>query len=1373
MVAGRHVSQLSRSFLTLVSIAFVSSFVAACAGQGDIDRTQPDKVDKTIFLNLDGSPRTFYYRKTTVGVPPTSNYTFEGSMGDLLKVRFDILEKYIVGYRSFDYAVGSETPYTSGDNNMDAPMLMFAVTSHFDVKREYNAGTGEQTNVISENTTDRPWNERQFMRVDWSKNLVDAPPKADPMAPFFVAQTLQTGFTVGQGDQAFVNPDRPIVTRDYIDFATKELRTPDFEGCALVFDEPYFDDPAGIFNCGPAEITYRNSLLPVPPQAYAPLEYPDRETVLDGNNQPLRYAQDPLTGAIIDCSAASLQAAGLTGADCTDFRVDRFSKFGFFRTVRQTYDRQVGATEQGRHYLINRWNIWQDSVQRTAAGDIVRDKNGNALGTAVKDRTTRKITYYLNPEFPADDNLRKVAADVIGHYNQTMKENVAGMLFTAKNPGQTMSQDVLQTMAASVPDIFELKPNSCELANVQDFIDQHSDVVSLVEKNVSRSTLDLRNLTQPDLLKACSALSAVTETFKDDDPGKFTWQRNGDLRYSFLYWVDRPQPSGPLGYGPSSADPETGEIISAAAYIYGANLDTYAKFAVDTINIINGNLDTDDILSGKTISDVLAQTRTNRLARQAEMLTDAARSAADNAVRSHGATNATRLVKVATGIDDQAIMRIKGSPLEKLLLNDDVLPGLIPGYQPGDTAPTDLLGTAMQYPVLSSQTRAARDQRFQTLAQHGCVYMADFADDAILATALKYDQMKLSPADMFSAVRADIFRGLADHETGHTMGLRHNFSASTDALNYDDHYWQIYTDTSMSQTQKEESGLSEYAYASVMDYGSRFNSDIQGLGKYDKAAIRFGYGELIDVIPDAREHAWNGLTNDIFLYDYSKLPTEVGGIDKISVPATGVRAYSELISSLLSSNTPIVEERPYKFCSDEFEGSLDCKTWDYGANQREIVGAAADMYRNYFVFNGFKRGRVTWRDDLYLNRVQSHYFTRYNEAFMYYYFLNDYLTNYNAYLHSINGNAAPIDIKDDLLLASIDALNALGTVIETPEPGLHCPTALSPQIATFPLDSYGRYDSSQCLTGQPQALLNVPDAKSFFTDFSDDYYYRINRVGSVQEKLIALLTLTNSQGSFFRVDPNADISNYSINFYQVFRDQVVKLMSGVIRNDSISYAGTLVPAPTSTDPTATGYQPIPVVDLATYGIPNAPMPQYMLPGAIHVTTPMSKTVRYWTLVLGLARLGSTWDASLDFQNYVNIAVKGADDDFTLTNVAINEYTHPTTGVTYRAPSYNTKPNNIGSDLIDELKAVTGTSADPATATMPVQFGLNLDGTPLPTWYAAKAAVAATQGGSDQTAYQAAMATQTRVEQVLNYRLDIISDIRTVRKQLNLGILGVN
>src|SRR5690349_4844394 len=94
----------------------------ACAGQGDIDRTQPDKVDKGIFLNTDGSPRTFYYRKTTVGAPPTSNYVFEGTMGDLQKVRFDILEKYLIGYRSYDYAPGAETTYSTGSNNQDTPL---------------------------------------------------------------------------------------------------------------------------------------------------------------------------------------------------------------------------------------------------------------------------------------------------------------------------------------------------------------------------------------------------------------------------------------------------------------------------------------------------------------------------------------------------------------------------------------------------------------------------------------------------------------------------------------------------------------------------------------------------------------------------------------------------------------------------------------------------------------------------------------------------------------------------------------------------------------------------------------------------------------------------------------------------------------------------------------------------------------------------------------------------------------------------------------------------------------------------------------------------------------------------------------------------
>src|SRR5262249_55619669 len=36
-------------------------------------------------------------------------------------------------------------------------------------------------------------------------------------------------------------------------------------------------------------------------------------------------------------------------------------------------------------------------------------------------------------------------------------------------------------------------------------------------------------------------------------------------------------------------------------------------------------------------------------------------------------------------------------------------------------------------------------------------------------------------------------------------------------------------------------GVSQYQYSSIMDYGATFNSDNQGLGLYDKAAMKFAY----------------------------------------------------------------------------------------------------------------------------------------------------------------------------------------------------------------------------------------------------------------------------------------------------------------------------------------------------------------------------------------------------------------------------------------------------------------------------------------------------------------------------------------------------
>ena len=57
------------------------------------------------------------------------------------------------------------------------------------------------------------------------------------------------------------------------------------------------------------------------------------------------------------------------------------------------------------------------------------------------------------------------------------------------------------------------------------------------------------------------------------------------MRYSTLHWVESEQLDGPLGYGPSAVDPETGETISGRAYIYGSGFSTYASYGVDPLDV--------------------------------------------------------------------------------------------------------------------------------------------------------------------------------------------------------------------------------------------------------------------------------------------------------------------------------------------------------------------------------------------------------------------------------------------------------------------------------------------------------------------------------------------------------------------------------------------------------------------------------------------------------------------------------------------------------------------------------------------------------------------------------------------------------------------
>ncbi|HVR64939.1 MAG TPA: zinc-dependent metalloprotease [Polyangia bacterium] len=1329
MICGNRSRQTNRQpTIALALLGAMTGVVAACAGKGDIDRSQPDKVDKAIFFNADGTPKTFYYRPTVVEVPPTTGLdtgAFEGMTGGMDKIYFVITEPALIGYRAYDYVPGSQNAITGGQNNKDTPIITIPIKSHFDVKREYNPGTGEQTNVISENTTDRPPLERQYMRLAWSS----------------------------YSDAEIGNQYRPVATSDYIEFTINPSTDPDYGACALF--NVMFDDSS--WDCGTSEIKIRYSFRAVPPSTYQPLEYPDQAPLLDasGNQIPLIQNFYPCTPKYLAQSAGTF-----SGADCAPASVGEFDKFGFFRTVRQTYDQRVGATEANRKYYINRWNIWGPDVDKLDAdGKTVLDERTK---TPLKRHSTKPIVFYTNVEWPDDDPaMLDTATQVAKDWNQTMRETVAAMEMTEANPGSTVDFGDLATRLADtnvntkIDDVVLLKQNNCNLQNVQAFMNKNPDLAHLVQTNAANTygapKVDVNNLTKANLVQACSVLEASTMALDDKDPKKFKWQRLGDLRYSFFHWVDRPQASGPLGFGPSAPDPETGEIISANLSIYGAAMDTYAQTAADAIDLLNNQISVDDLLSGKTILDVLQSTATKRQARDAKQLTPEAKAYFQAMAQPN---NKNRLVTIAPGASSAKIEALKGTALERQLMNSDILPAVLPPT-PDQVNPDALTDTQIEAARPANwMTQTARDKRrdaFTKAAMNGCVYKADFADDAIIGLALELKQQGLNRDQIYEKLRTTIFRSVSDHEMGHDMGLRHNFSGSSDALNYQDQFWTIRT--TKPQEQWAANRIAENQYSTVMDYGARFNSDIGGLGKYDHAAIRFGYGQLVDLMPAATKDGSSGLAlqNFIFLNDYSKLPDFVGGAANLQNGS--IAAYSTINSNLVQAYTDptftggqfLTMERPYKFCSDEFSGSLDCKPWDLGANQTEIVNNTIDYFRNYYLFNAYQRGRVAWSLNNYLTRLQDRYFPRFTEAFQFYYYLA--------------GSFPGSDLADDLLKASVDSLNTLGDILQTPEPGMHCATESSPGLLVLP-DPSG---ANACTPGQPTMNIDLPDGKPYYIDFSDGYYYRITRAGSLYEKLVALIALTTTEARFFRVDTFADQNVFSINYYRIFKDQMLNLFSGVIRDDPTVYGGYS---------TGGQFTTTPVVDLDIMGKVTYPMPDYMKPDTKRVDTPVNKTIRWYALALALSQLDSTWDATLDISNYMTVTQKGAIDDTDFA-VPVAEFTHPETGITYRAPQFDDKNLGIGVEVINELNMMTGQPG--VDGTLPGRYGAVVvqkpDGTftqdPIPDWNTAKARLDVAKASGDQWQFTYATSAFQLTDQLLAYRVDVLNDLRTFRRAFGM------
>ncbi|MBR58341.1 MAG: hypothetical protein CMH54_10005 [Myxococcales bacterium] len=848
----------------------------------------------------------------------------------------------------------------------------------------------------------------------------------------------------------------------------------------------------------------------------------------------------------------------------------------------------------------------------------------------------------------------------------------------------------------------------------------------------------------------------------DDAALPNSMKKVGDARYNLVYFIHEAHISSPLGYGPSAADPDTGEIYFATANIYGAPLRTYSQWARDLMDLVHGDLSIEDTISGKYVRDFLQSLEDNEIGTMhgglqmpgdlaagpkatdklpasspaALALNQRQPAAPMRMMMPHEAPELWRfhsdeeyrkqlLGEVLGGFPTQEQLearfnRIKGTKIEQMMINNEIVVALSDGQlEPGaalDAEALDLVSPltwATQSAVKSEHER----MRMLTNAKNNtCLFMADFIDDAIygLAKALKDDQ-GLSGEDLRIALEQQIYGGVIEHEVGHTIGLRHNFSGSNDIFNYKDEYFDIRekelvlcqndnwcetpgwaetctfvqcssdadcsggltcgepegsagsfcvdvtdtktgycegpieyevpcgsdgscvagltcdtgtnqcgTTTSCAQTSdcgegeycnesvcsdsdgnvvvapyketviepikkfaprpymtesERDSRRTEYQYSTVMDYGGRFNSDIHGLGKYDMAAIKAGYGEMLEVYHDtSRLEAYVQNAADYYNYPpnvfayvkdtswwryagttssgFGSLENFIGvdeNLQRVTVPWEQVTFEHQMANNYIRDEQDYTYiEVPYRACYDEYRGNLGCYYFDTGADIGEMNYHSMNSLQYYYIFDAFKRERYGFgrygNASYYFSRILDRYMTQLGHAGQYYAL---YYHIFKDYLWFANWKDAPYDGRT-LRVTSEVAFQYLTELISSPSPGSY----------QYNNDT-GAYENFSFETDAPGSELNIPVGlgKFPYTQFNTSGgYYDFSQavwIGSFWEKVASLLTLTDST-AYFTSDFVSELGvrgATSIGFNTLYQIELTNVLGGIVADEYELFAG--------------------------------------------------------------------------------------------------------------------------------------------------------------------------------------------------------------------------
>lgn len=1244
--------------LSLVALALSTALAGSgCAAERDpINRVQLGALPKQFFVGEkleDASDDPEFYFRTTVvdvsaGAGSESLFTSSDSQ-PTVRIRWEIAEKQLIARLTYELVDGTDGKGTQGPNvtpRADEPrgpkapgrtttdgqiVAAFEIQKQFDIRADYNALTGEENNVIVENDGDRPWNQREWIRVDWSKNLITDAYDLDAVSQMGLYGGVKwTPVAVNVQDPN--DPDAPVVELDkgYFDVVNKAFASPQ-----IIHDEEWGDFPAcmllGEFprtSCNPSEVKMRLSFKKVEDTDYEPLDY-------DGN---------------------------------------RMQMFGLFSNDRFGYDRRYGVVDQQWHRFASRWNIWEKSHATPAVAcgtasstppgaDPHRDANGDgtedecaAVGQGsrcdvfskkctmpIRDRKVKPVVWHVNRDYPED--LFEIGQKVVSEWNDTLRVAV---------------------LSARLAECRRTKEAGCEQAMgwparwADDFVPPAGDT-SLAEV--------------PDVFVLCH--NPVDATKDAPACGKDgTSPRMGDLRYNLFTFVASAQVQAPWGIMVDAEDPLTGEKIAGSVNQYGATLDRAAASVVDIVALLNGVTSPQQFIEGKDVAawvsaqnakagktaPVSAEELAARLgAFRPSALAPFATGAAKKTPRS--APKAARLAqrmrdlaaagKLGAGdaVISQRLSRLRGTDLEAQLVTPEVAQRA--GFDPrtAQSLTKDALARATPVGRTMPFARRALEKRglVSRAQRHACRREAPEPDN-LLGVAREAQRLfgKPDAADpgkvsawkdeVFAWARKRFARGVFSHEMGHSLGLRHNFAGTFDALNYDLGYWQLRTKNgSVTKactpgntdgascvgpryvdpvTEEEVNGsIGSFASSSVMDYPGDQALDSFAMGAYDKAAVRFAYGGVVDVwaapglsvnaVGDGKRKAfellaftdapglfgvqsmWQPGTTDVKYLHYSQYAAEFGLLEgcrpdkdaplgtRCFGPPMDVVDYRDLGDYAavpeyadFATQKKVVDKqgrvrRGYLFSSDEYadSGNVPSFTYDAGADAYEQVRFLETAYENRYILEAFRRGRTMFNSDGVVFRTQRHYLDTMQllaKTFAFAMVLEvDDPSKPDPKL-LVDGNYGP------LAAAASHAFDVFTHALVRPEPGAYCSTENEncPGLQPFGLSEFIHVADPYAKAGDATYPFQVALGQGRYVhndyDYGQGYWWGDyqKQVGSFYDKVWATYYLSEAYDSFISNSKEdfLDGRYKNVSFATIYPEQVRRLYASLMTGDMTVYA---------------------------------------------------------------------------------------------------------------------------------------------------------------------------------------------------------------------------